>query len=115
MQVILSKPYTEKVDVYSFGILLWTLATNTMAFEDIFRSGKNLLKDFHDRVVVNGERPPNEESWPAAISDMIRLCWDEDSEKRPSFAEVTGILREVISGGRGARGAPNAMLLAGRK
>ena len=111
----MSKPYTEKVDVYSFGILIWTLVTNTMAFEDIFRSGKNLLKDFHDRVVVDGERPPVDDAWPAAIRDMIGACWDADSEKRPSFAEIKGILQETIAGSRGARGAANAMLLAGRK
>ncbi len=111
--MILSKPYTEKVDVYSFGILIWTLATNTMAFEEIFRSGKNLLKDFHDRVVVDGERPPIETTWPGPIGDMIRGCWDAESEKRPSFAEVAAVLREQISGGR--KNAPNSMLLTGRK
>lgn len=31
-EVVLSKPYTEKVDTYSFGIVVWTMATNTVAF-----------------------------------------------------------------------------------
>ena len=42
-EVVLSKPYTEKVDTYSFGIVVWTMATNTVAFAALTAGHTHIL------------------------------------------------------------------------
>jgi serine/threonine protein kinase len=35
-EVALNKPYTEKVDIYSFGIILWQLASGVVPFSGTY-------------------------------------------------------------------------------
>ena len=35
MQVALRRPYNHSVDVYSFGIIVWEIATGRIAFDGV--------------------------------------------------------------------------------
>lgn len=37
-EVVLNKPYTEKVDVYSFAVVIWTVARNKPPFHGYDRA-----------------------------------------------------------------------------
>ena len=50
-EVALNQPYTEKVDVYSFGILLWQIARDKVPFQGFDKYS------FYRDVVSEGERP----------------------------------------------------------
>lgn len=81
-EIALKKPYNEKADVYSFCIMLWQMAKDKVPFKGMTR------EDFMTNVVVRGERPKLDKSWPRAFSNMLVKSWDPDHRMRPSFAEL---------------------------
>jgi serine/threonine protein kinase len=99
-EVVLSRPYNEKVDVFSYAIVVWTIARNKPPFRGFDR-------EMHrNRVVQGGERPKLEKGWPADFSNLLSECWHQDSSKRPSFADVSARLGAMVKatagGGSGA-------------
>eukprot|EP00743_Colponemidia_sp_Colp-15_P003008 GILK01003253.1.p1 GENE.GILK01003253.1~~GILK01003253.1.p1 ORF type:complete len:596 (-),score=86.89 GILK01003253.1:171-1913(-) len=69
-------------DVYSFGIILWELYTNTIPFQGM--SVPEIRK-----CVVDGEyRPSIPPSTPSKYAELIRACWRTQPETRPNFAEI---------------------------
>jgi serine/threonine protein kinase len=76
----LNQCMTNKVDVFSFAIILWQLYTGQEGWEDI-RHGWQVAEKF-----ANGERfdlPPN-----GPFNDLIKACWNQDPEKRPTFIQI---------------------------
>ncbi|NWS40883.1 RIPK1 kinase, partial [Probosciger aterrimus] len=76
----------EKSDVYSFGIVMWTIFANKEPYE-------HSINDSQIRFVVErGNRPNIEEianECPVEIIDLMEQCWKQESEKRPTFAEIS--------------------------
>ncbi|CAK0785070.1 hypothetical protein CVIRNUC_008276 [Coccomyxa viridis] len=69
-EVLLGKPCTEKVDIYSYGVLLWELSAGEAP------PGRNL-------------RPlRSPEECPADVEAIIARCLDNDPDKRPSAREL---------------------------
>eukprot|EP01041_Mallomonas_annulata_P002408 gene2408-4677_t len=81
-EVALRHKYSEKADVYSFAIVIWQTAKDQVPYNKMSKI------DFIEKVVLKGERPVLEKSWPKAFSSMLTSCWDNDPKKRPSFEEV---------------------------
>lgn len=81
-EVAQKKPYNEKADVYSFAIVLWQMARDKVPF-------KGMTRDmFMTDVIIGGERPKLDKSWPRSFSNMLVKSWDPDHRMRPSFAEL---------------------------
>ncbi len=93
-EVVLNKPYTEKVDVYSFGILVWTVARNKHPYRG-FTVGEH-----YSRVVVGGERPKLEDGWPKDFRDLLSACWHHNPRSRPNFSVVSAELSRMIEAKR---------------
>ena len=77
-----SNDYDEKVDVYSFAILLFEMLTEKLPF-----AGMN----FHQvayAVVEKGERPKLPRKGNKSISSVIKLCWNQNPKKRPTFRDI---------------------------
>jgi hypothetical protein len=51
---------------------------------------------FHNKVVLEGYRPPCNPKWPADIISIIQTGWGE-SYQRPLMVEVAKAIREEIS------------------
>lgn len=81
-EVALRKPYSEKVDVYSFAIVVWQMAKGKIFKKKCTRS------EFMRDVVSNGERPEVDKSWPREFSELLKRCWDTDPDSRPSFPQI---------------------------
>lgn len=82
--------YNEKVDVYSFGIVLWEICSLRKPF-----SGMTVADHFRE-VIVGGLRPPLDPRWPAGLNHLLQACWSEDPDHRPSMLEALGMVREVL-------------------
>lgn len=90
-EVALRQPYTEKVDVYSFSIMVWQMARDRVPF-------KGFNKDiFMKQVVRYNDRPKLDSSWPAGFSDLLVECWSRDPAKRPTFTVVKARLDKLIA------------------
>lgn len=80
-----AKP-AEKSDVYSFGIVIWAI----FAEKEPYENGINEMQICFG--IINGNRPDVKEisgKCPEEIIDLMKQCWDQDSEKRPTFAEIS--------------------------
>jgi hypothetical protein len=80
-EVIQRKPYTSKVDMYAFGIIMWEMAHKTHVWKDM-----TPMQAAYG--VVSGNRPDMSTKIPAGIVDIIKKCWDEDPEHRPHFSHL---------------------------
>ena len=89
-EVALRQPYNEKVDVYSYGILLWQMAKDKVPFKGMNRA------DFMNQVVRKGVRPKIDKSWPKDFVDLLQSCWHVDFTQRPSFEMVSHSLTRQL-------------------
>jgi len=89
-EVALKQPYDEKVDVYSFGILLWQMSSLLMPFP-------RYSKEMHRNLVVEkGERPSVDVAWQIGLSRLIQRCWVANGSSRPDFVSVIRALEREI-------------------
>lgn len=88
-EVLRNMRYTEKADVYSFGIVLWEMATR----EDPYRG----MPPFQVVFAVGTQkiRPSVPSSCPSGWARLMVDCWAEDPEARPSFDEVIQRLQHL--------------------
>eukprot|EP00026_Physarum_polycephalum_P003213 Phypoly_transcript_03223.p1 GENE.Phypoly_transcript_03223~~Phypoly_transcript_03223.p1 ORF type:complete len:636 (-),score=101.66 Phypoly_transcript_03223:501-2408(-) len=89
-EVLKSRPtrYTEKSDIYSFGLLLWEIVTGQPLFENM--EPKKIAAE-----VLKGVRPKIPPSCPEPLSGLMSRCWDEDPQLRPIFQEIVKELRTL--------------------
>ncbi|NWW95186.1 RIPK1 kinase, partial [Rhynochetos jubatus] len=76
----------EKSDVYSFGIVIWAIFANKEPYEHGINEAQICFG------IMNGNRPDLKEitdKCPVEIINLMKQCWDQESEKRPTFAEIS--------------------------
>jgi serine/threonine protein kinase len=84
------------LDVYSFGIVIWTIFKQELPFRDlIIESGEwGLMK----LIVDKGLRPDIEklEDCPNSLKKLMVRCWNKQPQMRPrGFKEIQRILNNV--------------------
>ncbi|NXJ65765.1 RIPK1 kinase, partial [Rostratula benghalensis] len=80
----------EKSDVYSFGIVMWAIFADKEPYEHGINEAQICFG------IMNGSRPDIKEisnKCPLEIINLMRQCWDEESDKRPTFAEINQIYK----------------------
>ncbi|XP_021294373.1 serine/threonine-protein kinase HT1 [Herrania umbratica] len=90
-EMIKKKSYGRKVDVYSFGLILWEMVAGTIPYEDM-----NPIQAAF-AVVNKNLRPVIPHSCPPAMRALIEQCWSLHPEKRPDFWQIVKVLEQFES------------------
>ncbi|XP_024438845.1 serine/threonine-protein kinase EDR1 isoform X2 [Populus trichocarpa] len=88
-EVLRNEPSNEKCDVYSFGIILWELATIRLPW-----SGMNPMQVV-GAVGFQNRRLEIPKEVDPLVARIIWECWQTDPNLRPSFAQLTVALKPL--------------------
>ena len=83
--------YDERVDVYSYGMVLWEMLTGEIPFE-----GKQMAQVIvmMMEMVKHGESVEIPPGTPQALGDLILACCSHDPDERPSFETITAMFQQ---------------------
>lgn len=88
-EVFEGSSYTEKCDVFSWGIILWEVIAREQPFKHIDTSFAIMWR------VHQGSRPPLIDDCPKPIEQLMIRCWAQDPINRPSMKEVVSVMNEL--------------------
>jgi serine/threonine protein kinase len=92
----------KKADVYSFGLSLWEVFNNKLAFGDW-----NHLCSFREALVEKDLRPELSDKAPTTVNRLVASCWAHDPDDRPTMVEVVDSLTNIIDAVSLLEGAGN--------
>lgn len=91
-EVMEGKLYSTKVDIYSFGLMMWEMWFGKPVFtelrrEEVFRR----IKDEHYRPQIprNGNLPP------AIWTELMTSSWQSDPSLRGTATDCKGIIKTI--------------------
>ncbi|KAF0531894.1 serine/threonine protein kinase [Gigaspora margarita] len=81
-EIIGGEKYSSKVDIYTFGMLMWEFSSNRPPFYDRPHDAK-LFND-----IFEGLRPKQRDDCPECYSDLMQLCWSTNPNQRPNVSDL---------------------------
>jgi len=80
-EVMRGEPYNEKIDIYSYGIIMWQVATGLTPFRSC--NVQNLLQ----KVAYDHNRPALGDI-PVELSALLVYCWTPDACDRMTASDI---------------------------
>uniref|UniRef100_A0A0V0GA85 Mitogen-activated protein kinase kinase kinase 7 n=1 Tax=Triatoma dimidiata TaxID=72491 RepID=A0A0V0GA85_TRIDM len=90
-EVFEGSKYTEKCDIYSWGIILWELIARERPFKGDRSTAYSIMWSVH-----KGLRPPVIRGCPRPIHVLYTRCWDKEPKIRPSMEEVVSVMDKLM-------------------
>jgi len=89
-EIMLGQSYSEKADVYSFGIILYEIVTKQLPYSEM-NQAQIIIE-----VANQGLRPPfNDDDCSKEWKEIIEKCWSQDPQSRPTMSEVIGMIKQI--------------------
>lgn len=96
-EILRGEDYNEKVDVFSFAIVMWELLTRLKPYADVPELKK--FKIPHEAIafaVAKHEMRPEVPEWcPKPLETLMMHCWSDDSYARPDFNGIIQYLNRM--------------------
>ncbi|GAX79022.1 hypothetical protein CEUSTIGMA_g6462.t1 [Chlamydomonas eustigma] len=83
---------TLKCDIYSFGILLWEIMSETRPWAGLTEFQIIFKVSIHQ---ARPRMPKDDRVCPVAIKELIMACWDGDADKRPDASAVMRSIQQI--------------------
>ena len=90
-EVFEGSTYTEKCDVFSWGVILWEILSRRKPFGDVGGSAYRIMWAVH-----TGQRPALLEKCPRPLEDLIVKCWCKAPENRPSMNQIVEVMSHLL-------------------
>ncbi|XP_060932731.1 mixed lineage kinase domain-like protein [Limanda limanda] len=83
--------YNKECEMYSFGIVLWEIATRKKPFDGCSDA------EIYQKVNEDKVKEPLSDDCPEKLADLINACRDYDSFQRPSAGVMLDKLRSLLT------------------
>lgn len=94
-EVFHGRAYSEKVDVFSLGMIMYEVFSRTL--QSFTLQDPVAVYEHCRRVCAEGFRPSISRRVPAGVAALIRQCWAAAPEDRPSMDSVVATLQALRS------------------
>ncbi|CAB5383394.1 unnamed protein product [Rhizophagus irregularis] len=81
-EVLRGNEHTAKSDIYSFGMILWTMLSGEVPWRNEHFNAKLA------RSIVEGSRPDCPLFTPPFLYEIVQNCWELDPNNRPTSEEL---------------------------
>jgi len=88
-EVLRNEPYTEKVDIYSFGMVMWEMVSRQDPFPNVPPFQVILM------VGTQRHRPTIPDNCPPEWRTLLTICWEDNADLRPSFGNLIPMLEQL--------------------
>jgi serine/threonine protein kinase len=91
-EVLRGQPHTQAADIYSFGMIMYFIATGRQPFANCAHDNilaLNICNDFRPEI--------NEQENPKRYIELMKKCWNPNPDNRPKAIEIKEeINRQII-------------------
>ncbi|KHJ44063.1 protein tyrosine kinase [Trichuris suis] len=94
--------FSEKTDVWAFGITLWELFSNGKSpYADLETKYKENFPVELVKFLMDGKRLSSPSYTPPDAYDLMLQCWDKNSNNRPTFTQIRGTVEVMYAASGG--------------
>lgn len=90
-EILIHEPITEKVDVYSYAMILYFLFAERAPFTHLYDN------DEIKGCSTFGKRPTLPSNLKPEILNLVHMCWAQNPSERPSFTDVKNYIKDNIT------------------
>jgi len=91
-ELMSGQKYCNKADVYSLGLIMWSMLAERLPFSEI-----TAIWNLAPKVIDEAYRPEIDSRWDEAIKSLVRDCWHPSPQRRPTMPELVTQLKSIAS------------------